>query len=142
MVRDLYAEGEFKSIYDTTKKTRSGDLILVIPKEIAEGLQLNSAIKVEADAHSEDQAEIVYSTMIDSVKCSIVFMEDGSINTYTGEEIQHILWLHNELDFLKLYNLISSYDDSREKNLGTWERKDKITKRIQELEKKRVTECV
>jgi len=123
---DVYAQEGYQDIFDITRKTRTGDLVLVIPKEIAEGKKMSPEVLFEAEVQYDSDANLSYSIQLNGKKYSIVFMEDGSLNTFVDENIKYSLWLHSEMDFLKLFALISSRDRK-------WEGKKVIKDRIQEL---------
>ena len=123
---DVYVHEGYQDIFDSTRKTRTGDIVLVIPKEIAEGKKMSPEILFEANAHSGNDAELIYSIQLNGKKYSISFMEDGSLNTFVDEDIRNALWLHAEMDFLKLYALISDQEPM-------WEGKEAIMDRIREL---------
>ena len=123
---DVYAQEGYQDIFDITRKTRTGDLVLVIPKEIAEGKKMSPEVLFEAEVQYDSDANLSYSIQLNGKKYSIVFMEDGSLNTFVDGDIKYSLWLHSEMDFLKLFALISSRDRK-------WEGKKVIKDRIQEL---------
>jgi len=123
---DVYVQEGYQDIFDTTRKTRTGDLVLVIPKEIAEGKKMSPEVLFEAEVNNVSNANLIYSIQLNGKKYSIVFMEDGSLNTFVDDDIRNALWLHSEMDFLKLYALISSREPM-------WEGKEAIKDRIQKI---------
>jgi len=123
---DVYVQEGYRDIFDSTRKTQTGDIVLVIPKEVAEGKKMSPEILFEANAHSGSDVELTYSIQLNGKKYSIAFMEDGSLNTFVDEDIRNALWLHTEKDFLELYALISS-------KAPMWEGKEVIMNRIREL---------
>jgi len=123
---DVYAQEGYQDIFDITRKTRTGDLVLVIPKEIAEGKKMSPEVLFEAEVQYDSDANLSYSIQLNGKKYSIVFMEDGSLNTFVDGDIKYSLWLHSEMDFLKLYALISSREPM-------WEGKEAIKDRIQKI---------
>ena len=95
-----------KAIFEQIVRKSGNSLVATIPKEVADGMNLSSGVKVKFLIEL-DTPEIEFWTEKDGDKYTVSLLDDyGALYTYKNDEVQESLELSCPPHLLALYNFI------------------------------------
>lgn len=94
-----------KGVFDQIVRVSGNSLVATIPKEVVEGMNISSGVKVRF-LIEYDPPEIEFATEKDDNKYSVSLYSDGCLATYMNDSIELSIELSSPPHLLALYDSI------------------------------------